>query len=179
MCNVILRMTTIRLAWPSTAILALLLMAIPAWAAAPLSNKELASLEARLQHSEDLKAIERVLVEYGRTLDNRDFAAYSALFAAEGEWKGGFGSFKGPANIKAAMEKTFAAATEIPKGNNFHIMSNFDITVTGDHATANSMFVFYRMNGSKPEPVVAGRYIDTLIRENGQWKFLQRNAVNP
>jgi 3-phenylpropionate/cinnamic acid dioxygenase small subunit len=136
-------------------------------------------LEARLQRLEDERAIERVLIEYGRSLDARDFAAYSALFAKDGEWKGGFGSFRGPAAIKAAMEKTFATATEIPKGNNFHVMSNFNIKVQGDRATAHSMFMFFRMNGSKPEPVVTGRYEDTLIREDGVWRFQQRNALPP
>jgi hypothetical protein len=139
-----------------------------------------APTEARLRHLEDVEAIERVLLDYGRSLDARDFTTYSNLFATEGEWKGGFGSFKGPAAIKAAMEKTFAnAAGDIPKGSNFHIMSNFVIDVQGDRATANSMFVFYKMEKNVPVPAVAGRYEDVLIRENGTWKFLVRNARNP
>jgi hypothetical protein len=128
---------------------------------------------------DETSAIERVLLDYGRTLDRRDFAAYSALFAKEGEWKGGFGTFKGPTNIKAAMEKAFTGNADVPAGTNFHVMSNFIIDVKGDRATADSMFVFYRMNGAKPEPAVAGRYEDVLIREDGVWRFLSRNARNP
>jgi 3-phenylpropionate/cinnamic acid dioxygenase small subunit len=141
-----------------------------------------ASLETRLQRIEDQKAIERLLLEYGRTLDNRDFAAYSQLFAANGEWKGAQGSYKGPATIRAAMEKTFndpAALADIPKGRNFHVMSNFIIDIQGDRATAKSTFIFYKMEGSKPEAAVAGRYEDVLIRENGVWRFLQRSALGP
>lgn len=139
-----------------------------------------ATVEARLKHMEDVKAIEAVLLEYGRSLDTRDFAAYSSLFAKDGEWKGGLGSYKGPAEIKAAMEKTFAnAAGDIPKGSNFHIMSNFVIDVQGDRATANSMFIFYKLEKSVPVPAVAGRYEDVFVRENGAWKFLVRNARNP
>jgi SnoaL-like domain len=145
----------------------------------PSSDAAPSLLEWRVQRDEDIKAIERVLVDYGRTLDRRDFAAYSALFAKEGEWKGGFGTFKGPANIKAAMEKAFTGNSDVPPGSNFHVMSNFIIDVKGDRATADSMFVFYRMSGSKPEPAVAGRYEDQLIREDGAWKFLSRNARNP
>lgn len=148
--------------------------ALSALAATPAPTEE------RILHLEDVKAIEAVLLEYGRSLDARDFTAYSNLFAKDGEWKGGFGSFKGPAAIKAAMEKTFAnAAGDIPKGSNFHIMSNFIIDVQGDRATANSMFVFYKLEKSVPVPAVAGRYEDVLIRENGAWKFLTRNARNP
>ena len=138
------------------------------------------TFEQRVKRMEDVKAIERVLLEYGRTLDQRDFAAYAALFAKEGEWKGALGSYKGPAAIQAAMEKSFtAAAADIPKGQNFHVMSNFIIDVEGDRATADSMFVFYKLNKAVPEPAVAGRYKDVLIRENGAWKFLERNAVKP
>jgi 3-phenylpropionate/cinnamic acid dioxygenase small subunit len=127
-------------------------------------------------------AIERLLVEYGRTLDNRDFAAYSQLFAEDGEWKGAQGSYHGPAAIKAAMEKTFnspAAIADIPRGRNFHVMSNFIIDVQGNRATASSMFIFYKMEKGKPEAAVAGRYEDILIREHGAWRFLQRTALPP
>ena len=146
----------------------------PAHAAAPSQT------ELRLQHMEDQAAIERLLVDYGRTLDNRDFAAYSALFATNGEWKGAQGSYKGPAAIRTAMEKIFTeAAADIPKGKNFHVMSNFSIDIKGDRATARSTFIFYKMEGSKPEAAVAGRYEDVLIRENGAWRFLQRSALPP
>jgi ketosteroid isomerase-like protein len=129
---------------------------------------------------EDHMAIERLLVEYGRTLDNRDFAAYSHLFAENGEWKGAQGAYKGPAVIQAAMEKIFTeAATDIPKGKNFHVMSNFIIDVKGDRATASSLFIFYKIDKGKPEPTVAGRYEDILTREHGVWRFLQRTALPP
>jgi 3-phenylpropionate/cinnamic acid dioxygenase small subunit len=138
------------------------------------------SLEARLQSMEDQRAIERLLLDYGRTLDNRDFAAYSKLFAANGEWKGALGTYRGPAAIRSAMEKIFTdAAADIPKGMNFHAMSGFVIDVQGDRATARSNFIFYKMDGNKPEAEVAGRYEDVLVRENGAWRFLQRSALGP
>jgi uncharacterized protein (TIGR02246 family) len=134
--------------------------------------------DLRLQRIEDRIAIENLLKEYGRTLDNRDFAAYAALFAKDGEWKGALGSYRGPAAIQSAMEKIFKdAAADIPRGSNFHVMSNFIIDVQGDHATAKSTFIFYKLNRNVPEATVAGRYEDTLIRENGAWRFQQRNAL--
>lgn len=137
------------------------------------------SIEARLRRIEDESAIQKLLLEYGRTLDARDFAAYAALFAAEGEWTGAMGTFKGPAQIQQEMERIFAAATDIPRGSNFHVMSNFIIEVAGDQATATSMFVFYRMEGNRPVAEVAGRYEDALVRVGGVWKFLQRKALPP
>ena len=138
------------------------------------------ALEVRVQRIEDHQAIERLLLEYGRTLDARDFAAYSALFAENGEWKGALGSYRGPAAIRTTMEKIFTdAAADIPKGQNFHVMSNFIIDVQGDRATAKSTFIFYKMNKILPEAAVAGRYEDILIRERGVWRFLQRTALPP
>jgi hypothetical protein len=140
---------------------------------------EPATLEARVKQLEDHIAIERVLMEYGRSLDNRDFTTYSHLFATNGEWSGSFGTYRGPAAIQAAMEKTFANAADIPKGTNFHVMSNVIIDVQGDRATAVSKWVFMKMDKSKPEPAIAGRYEDVLVRENGAWKFLKRMALPP
>ncbi len=140
------------------------------------------SIEQRTQKLEDQQSIERLLLEYGRTLDNRNFAAYAQLFARQGEWQGALGTFRGPAAIQAAMEKSFnsaAAIADIPKGSNFHVMSNFIIDVQGDRATATSMFIFYKMEKSTPVAAVAGRYEDVLIREDGAWKFLQRSALPP
>src|SRR5689334_11766490 len=137
------------------------------------------TLEARVKLIEDHMAIERLLMEYGRALDNRDFTTYSHLFAANGEWigQGGLGPFKGPAAIQAGMEKAFnAAATDIPKGMNFHLLTNAIIDVKGDRATAISKWVFVRMQGAKPEASLAGQYADELVRENGGWKFLKRVA---
>jgi 3-phenylpropionate/cinnamic acid dioxygenase small subunit len=139
-------------------------------------------VELRMQRIEDQQAIERLLLEYGRTLDNRDFSAYSQLFAKDGEWKGALGTFRGPAAIQAAMEKSFtsaAAVADIPRGSNFHVMSNFIIDVQGDRATAHSMFIFYKIEKNTPLAAVAGRYEDLLIRENGAWRFLQRSALPP
>ena len=48
-----------------------------------------------------------LLLDYGRTLDDRDFAAYSALFAEAGVWDGGMGVLwrKAPAATQAAARK--------------------------------------------------------------------------
>lgn len=151
--------------------------ALPGLAGAADCDRACLDSLTRLQ---DQAAIERLLLDYGRTLDDRDFAAYSKLFADDGEWKGALGTYKGPAAIQSAMEKIFAdAAGDIPKGRNFHVMSNFEISVQGDTATARSMFIFYKMEGNKPVAEVAGRYEDQLVRVGGAWKFRQRNALPP
>jgi ketosteroid isomerase-like protein len=136
-----------------------------------------APLAARIQKLEDIEAIRTVLLNYGRFLDARDLPAYSRLFAKDGEWVGGFGSAKGPAEILTFMEKNLGTGPN--RGNTFHILSNFVIDVQGDTATAWSRWTFIAPAADgKPAISQAGRYDDTLVRENGQWKFKRRVASN-
>jgi ketosteroid isomerase-like protein len=143
----------------------------------PSKGQKDASFEARLQRLEDVEEIRVLLLDYGRYLDARDLAAYSRLFAKDGEWVGGFGSAKGPAGIQAFMEKNLGTGSN--RGNTFHILSNFVIDVKGDTATAWSRWTFVTP-GADGKPVIsqAGRYDDTLIREDRRWKFKRRVASN-
>jgi len=141
------------------------------------SGRSKESAEARLQRFVDKEEIANVLLTYGRSLDDRDFATYSSLFAADGEWVGGFGSVKGPANIKAFMEKNMGTGANTSK--NYHLLSNFVINVTGDTATAWSRWAFVQPQQNGGAAIAqAGRYDDTFVRENGVWKFKKRTAGN-
>lgn len=141
-----------------------------------LGQPKSASVESRLQRLEDIEEIRAVLIDYGRFLDARDFASYSRLFAKDGEWVGGFGTVKGPAAIQVFMEKNIPGPNT---AHNYHLLSNFEIEVHGDTATAWSRWAFV-VPGPDGKPVIAqgGRYDDLLIRENGRWKFKRRTASN-
>lgn len=142
----------------------------------PLLAQDSKSLAARVQRLEDIQEIQSVLLDYGRFLDARDFAAYSHLFAKDGEWVGGFGTVQGPAAIQAFMEKNITGPN---RGNTFHILSNFKIDVHGDTATAWSRWTFVTPGADKkPAISQAGRYDDAFVRENGRWKFKRRTASN-
>jgi hypothetical protein len=132
-------------------------------------------LAARVQRLEDKEEIRTLLLDYGRFLDARNLASYSKLFAKDGEWVGGFGTVQGPAAIQAFMEKNLGTGPN--KANNYHILSNFEINVQGDTATAWSRWAFV-VPGADGKPSIAqgGRYDDVLVRENGHWKFKRRVA---
>jgi uncharacterized protein (TIGR02246 family) len=143
----------------------------------PAAAQNNTALAARLQRLEDIEEIRTLLLDYGRFLDARDLPAYSRLFAKDGEWVGGFGSAQGPAGILAFMEKNLGAGPN--RGNTFHILSNFEIDVKGDTATAWSRWTFITPAADgKPVVSQAGRYDDTLVRENGKWRFKRRTASN-
>jgi len=136
-----------------------------------------ATLAARLQQFEDKAEIQQLLIDYGRHLDARDFAAYGRLFARDGEWVGGFGTASGgPAGIQAFMEKAMGTAPNT--AHNYHLLTNFVITVNGDTATAWSRWAFVVPGASGATIAQAGRYDDTLVRENGHWRFKRRTASN-
>jgi uncharacterized protein (TIGR02246 family) len=148
--------------------------AVSAQTALPARSRE--SIESRLQRLEDEQEIRTVLLDYGRFLDSRDFGAYSRLFATDGEWVGGLGSVQGPANIQAFMERNIGTGPN--RRNNYHLLSNFVITVQGDSAVAWSRWAFIVPGEQGATVAQAGRYDDTRIRQNGQWKFKLRVASN-
>jgi uncharacterized protein (TIGR02246 family) len=140
------------------------------------ASAQTGSADTRLRALEDREQIAQLLIDYGRHLDSRDLAAYASLFATDGEWIGGFGKVAGRANIQAFMEKSLGPGPN--RGGSYHIMSNFVITVKGDSATAWSRWTFVTPGERGATIAQAGRYDDTLVRENGAWKFKRRIASN-
>jgi uncharacterized protein (TIGR02246 family) len=135
------------------------------------------TIEARLQKLEDMEEIRALLLNYGKTLDNRDLKAYAELFTKDGEWIGGFGSTKGRAELLAFMQKNIGTAPNT--GKTYHLLTNFDITVNGNTATAISRWS-YVIGTKEMKPVLehSGRYEDTIVREDGRWKFQKRVVFN-
>jgi hypothetical protein len=135
-----------------------------------------ATLETRLQRLQDREEIGLLLTDYGRFLDRRDFAAFSQLFAEkEGEWIGGMGRAKTPQAIRKLMEDTIGKDTNKISSPNYHLFTKERIFVNGDQAQAPCRWIFVVQGQSgQPQPFYLGHYEDTLIRENGRWKFLRR-----
>jgi 3-phenylpropionate/cinnamic acid dioxygenase small subunit len=148
---------------------------------APAMAQSSRSLEARVKAIEDEQQIRDLLIEYGHLLDTKDYVAYGNLFARNGTWDGSLGLHKGPADITAMLahpRNGRAPAPFDPKNvQSFHLMTNFKIQVDGDRATARSKWTFFTKSADKkPTPNLSGHYDDTLIREDGRWKFLSRVA---
>nr|WP_166176032.1 nuclear transport factor 2 family protein [Altererythrobacter segetis] len=134
------------------------------------------SLEQRVQRMEDESAIRKVLIEYGAFLDAKDYHSYAGLFASQGVWQGGFGTFTGPAAIeKMLVDNLGAPEPGFVNKANFHLLSNPIIEIDGDRAHVTSKYLFWTKSAdNKPTPLLAGRYVDDFVRENGQWKIAKR-----
>jgi hypothetical protein len=138
-----------------------------------------ATLATRVQHLEDIEDVRNVLINYGRYLDAHDLVSYSNLFASDGEWIGGFGTGKGPSGVLALMQKNLGVSPSKRPGSTYHLLTNFVIDVNGDTATAWSRWNFVVTGpDNNPKILYGGHYDDTLVRENGHWKFKKRVAVN-
>jgi hypothetical protein len=184
----------------------LALPAVPLQAQQPKQGAvTLEALAAKVKHLEDIQEITNVLIAYGRALDSRDFKWYSSLFARDGSWSGGMGTVTGgPQAVYDFMTSRIggggqrntaggnasagggAASANAGSGrqggpnaasSSYHIMSSFKIDVNGDNATAFSRWTFVSA-ARGPGIQVAGRYEDTLVREDGVWKFKSRQAFN-
>jgi uncharacterized protein (TIGR02246 family) len=144
--------------------------------AAQNAQPTLATLAARLKVLEDKEEIHAVMMEYGRTLDNRDFAGFAALFSRDAEYGGARGALrKGPAAIRALLEMQLARNAAPQPGRDYHFFYNETIEVTGDTATALSKGAFYTTSEArKLETGSAVNYHDEFIREDGKWKFKKR-----
>ena len=147
-------------------------VALPAHAAQVLAL----SAEQRLQRAEDELAIRRLLVDYAWTQDARDFPAYTALFARNGEWVNGATVHKGPDDILKMLVGIYGQPQPgFVNRDSFHLTTNIQIDIDGDRATAHSRhLLFTRGADGRPRATLAGRYEDQLIREDGKWKILRR-----
>jgi hypothetical protein len=167
----------------SLLVVALMIIAIASVHGMSAASTAGRSLETRLQALEDEKDIRDLLVDYGHCFDTFDFVGYSKLFSEKGTWKGNYGGkyvvATGPSEVLAMMNRVNRSTSYDPKNiAAMHLMTNFVIQVNGDHAVSRSRWTFFTRDASnKLVPSLAGHYDDTLIREKGQWKFLERKVT--
>lgn len=126
--------------------------------------------------ADDRAAIHALLMAYGHTLDARDFEGFARLFAKDGVYIAGNGAGVSGAQAGETMRQVFTDNASGVGEPNYHLFYNEVITLDGPtqaHASSMSLFMAPGEDG-RPEPVMAARYIDELVREDDQWKFARR-----
>lgn len=154
--------------------LALCVLAVPQ----PLQAQDLASLAARVQILEDREDIRALIQAYGEAHDNRDYRTFAELFAKEdGEWVGGLGSAKGREAIFEMLDEAIGHNPQPEGSGTYHLLTNDQIEIDGNTASAVTKWVYITPGQDRsPRMVFLGHYNDRFIRENGEWKFLRREA---
>lgn len=149
------------------AVLAALACAVPATA-------------VKADETADRAAIHALLVDYGRTLDARDFDGFGKLFARNGVYASGPTPAVGGEAAATMMRGIFAANALGFREPNFHIFFNEVITLDGpDRGHASSMSLYMVPDeANRPSPALMARYDDELVREDGRWKFARRTVTS-
>lgn len=131
-------------------------------------------MSTQAPRSEDRSHIEEVRHQYGRALDQRDWALFTSLFTQEVE--ADFSAFGIPAGRvpRAAVVEAMKHAFRREGMKSHQLYANFEIVVQGDAATAVSSLV-----GRHVLPGFEGgdgftlhaRYHDRLARTPQGWKL--------
>jgi uncharacterized protein (TIGR02246 family) len=120
----------------------------------------------------DERAIERLMADYAERIDANDPQGAAACFATDGigvYWQDCVGR-EAIAERLTGILGAFHATS--------HHLSNIQINLNGDTATALSyVYAFHRYAGSLEPMHYWGRWVDELKREDGAWKFARREVV--
>ncbi len=130
-------------------------------------------MDKRLQEMLDHYEISKVLNEYCRGCDRGDLPSMASIYAKE-SWDN-HGLYKGPGDGFAKKTVVNMKPTDILT----HLLGQTMIKVDGDKAGAETYFIATSLKeGGNTFNQLGGRFVDTLVRENGQWKVKHRIAVH-
>lgn len=123
----------------------------------------------------DRDAIQRVLVRYATSLDDRDWDGLAECFTEDAVADYGVGSFEGAPAIVGLCRQMLE-----PLEMSQHLLGSFEINVDGDAARSRC---YFHAQHSRPELadgqflIVAGTYEDQLVRSADAWRIRHRKLI--
>ena len=124
------------------------------------------ALEAAVQNLGDQEALRALRYRYHEYINEGKFAAIPDLFTEDGDLDFGY---LGKAHGRAELGKFFGGISQVLSFIK-QFVHNHTIQVQGDRGTGQSYLEAKTV--SKGESyVVAGRYDDEYVKQNGEWKF--------
>lgn len=133
----------------------------------PRRNEESGSGAAR--------AIENLLYIYAERMDAGDFSGVAALFDRAVYGPAGGPMLSGCAELEAVLRSMVQLHAGSPATK--HVTTNVIVEVDDDGraATARSYFTVLQALADLPlQVIVAGRYHDRFVRDEGGWRFAER-----
>jgi uncharacterized protein (TIGR02246 family) len=121
--------------------------------------------------TEDQLAIQNLAARYNHAIDSGDGAAYADAFVEDGVLDAGALVVEGRSAL-GDFARAFAGSARAPR----HIATNLVIDGEGDRAELRAYVQLFTMVGEPPrhEVTASGTYHDTLVRDNGSWRFVRR-----
>jgi len=123
----------------------------------------------------DRLAIADVLARYCRGIDRCDAAELADVFTADAVLDYGSGGAPIAETIAGLMQGLGAMRLTS------HAISNTICRIAGSHAKAETYCLATHIlpgpDGAEIELVVGGRYLDTLVKDNGIWRIAERLYV--
>ncbi len=121
---------------------------------------------------DDETQISAALSAYSQLLDDGRFEPWSDLFTEDAHLSFPGRVAEGRDAIRALMEKV---QPDGARGK--HVTANSTVEIDGDTATGTTDYLFVRAGAEGIGIVSAGRYHDTLVREDGRWRFCERRIT--
>ncbi len=130
-----------------------------------------ASLSQRIERLEAREDIRRLVARYGMAVDDRDLETVGALFTEDAVFRHGEDSLvnNGRQEILAFYEDRLSAF-----GATFHYPNSHIIDFESDQAATGIVMAHAELAMNDATFVVALRYHDTYRREDGTWRFAER-----
>jgi hypothetical protein len=133
-------------------------------------------MDARLQEMLDHHEIRQVLATYCAGCDRLDTGLLHSVYAADSFDNHGRRALPGH-EFAEVVAADVGAHTEVM----FHLLGQSLIRVTGDEAGAETYFLAVSRErddaGALVSNQLGGRFLDTMVREDGRWKIRRRDVV--
>ncbi len=123
--------------------------------------------------SAEVDAITRLIDEYASRLDRGDLDGVASLFErAELRSTRHDRVLRGAIEARTLYDAVILYDDGTPR--TMHQITNVDVRVDGDTATACCYFTVLQVTGQGLHPILAGEYRDRFARRDGIWEFRER-----
>lgn len=116
-----------------------------------------------------------MLAAFARLADEGTLDELGNLFAEDVEWSMAGTTWRGRSEVLAGLGSMRGLGHAGPESGNRHVLTNQEVHVDGERATARSYFLL--VNRATPAAILAvGSYRDELVRERGGWLISRREV---
>jgi uncharacterized protein (TIGR02246 family) len=135
--------------------------------------------ESRLNRLLDEAEVRALIVAVARTTDEGDIEDYAKLLCEDATWQLPSGPVvTGVKEIIESAQSRRAARLSGPDVHTRHVVSNTEVTVTGDEARAHTYWQYFGTTDTAPTLKAFGNYADTFRRTADGWRVAGRFATS-